>query len=157
MKLLFKTFMFFALVVTLSCNSNIKQPISVEDHWQYIRINDRNAVSFLIDFNNDPSEMLFYRGGGFFSKDKKVTVDTLSSSFTQAEKDSIYLLAKELISAAPKPKLFCTELTGGLELTIVNSDQLIRSIKYRSTCDWSKISPGAKQLSDILQRHVKGR
>lgn len=101
-----------------------------------------------------------YGGGSIFTGFHKVKIDSLKAYFTMVEKDSIYHLAKSIISDAVESKAGCTEFVGDLKLDIDygtwgNPGSSRQSIEYSGVCEWDTLSTETRQLKALLDRRIK--
>ncbi|OOQ57058.1 hypothetical protein BC343_16125 [Mucilaginibacter pedocola] len=95
-----------------------------------------------------------YNPGSIFSPRPKgkIKEDTLWIKFTNAERDTLGLIANSLIINPVSPKKFCTEFVGKLRIEMRYGEQVSHSVEYNSVCDWATLSPETIQLSKILAR-----
>jgi hypothetical protein len=151
-------FTFFILIL-IGCNQGADKPKNINREWSSLQIITDQYVQYNF-INHDPSDSTIvrtYLAGSLFQPVKHVKMITKSYAFTQREKDSIYLLVKDIVVNPLKPKGFCTEFVGRIEIKISYGDQVTQSCLYTSVCDWTKLSDKTLKLSSILQKRIKSK
>lgn len=146
------------LVIITSCKQHINQATPAV--WSTLTIVSEENEIITIENNEDTSMVKSYDGGSIFTGRHKVIVDSLKAYFTTAEKDTLYSLMKDIITAPAKPKIACTDFAGDLKLIIdYNSfkepGSLRQSVEYTGVCKWDSLSDKTIHLHSILKRRIK--
>ena len=123
--------------------------------WSALTISSEDNTVISIYPDSDTVMVKVYNTGTIFYKPKKETIDTLRVIFTKAERDSIYILAQEIIEAPPGIQHHCTDFVGDLQLVIHYGDNIKQSIDYSGVCNWNVLSDKTMALHDILKRKMK--
>jgi len=151
-----KKFYILMIFAFLSCNKPEKKDTSVD--WQKLVLISEHDTYVRIENNTDTSIVNVYHAGSFFNplpKGAKVKVDTLKVYFTKTEKDTIFSLAKDLITNPVKARHFCTDFVGTLQLYIYYNEQFEQKANYSSVCDWTALSDKTVSLHNILRKRIK--
>ncbi|HTD99151.1 MAG TPA: hypothetical protein VK668_07670 [Mucilaginibacter sp.] len=149
---------FLFMVIWVGCKPDSPKTKDEIADWSQLRITleDRLEINLINHNSPDSSEVKQYLIGGFFSPPvKKVKVITQRFAFTQAEKDSIYLLVEDMIVHPVEAKNHCSEFVGKIEVNIEYGRQLSQSFAYTSMCDWYTLSDQTLKLRAILRRRIK--
>jgi hypothetical protein len=158
MKVLLFTASFCTIILLAGCGLNENKPNVMELTWTSLKISPTQGTNITIFYDHyeggDSSMVTIYDPGSIFSPRPKgkLKIDTLWVKFTKAERDTLGLIANNLISNPAPPKQFCTEFVGKLAIEIRYGEQVKRSVEYNSVCDWSALSLEAKQLNKMLVR-----
>ncbi len=126
--------------------------------WNTLTVISEGSTIVKINNDNDSAFVNVFHRGSLFSplpKKSEVKIDTIKTTFSKSEKDSLVLLAKEIISNPVIVKVSCTEYIGHLEL-IINYGAFEQKGEYSSVCDWTKVSDKTLKLHEILKRRIKG-
>lgn len=149
-------------MINLGCDSHTKNKESqVVSDWSTLTIISDEYMVIRIENDDDSSIVRYYNAGSIFTgRPKKIKMDTLKTCFTTAEKDSIFILVKEMISNPSKSKRACTDFAGDLKLTIdyggvfKEPGTCEQSIEYSGVCNWVELSDNTIRLNKILKRKI---
>jgi len=150
------------LLVYLSCKQKTNIVTEPNHDWTTIIINEEDdRIITYINNQDDTSLIKFNDFGSFFTGYHKTKTDSVKSYFTMAEKDTIFNLARGIISTAVKPKVRCTDFVGDIEITIYYYENFgepgsyKQMIAYSGICRWDTLSFKTAQLQAILHRKIK--
>jgi len=123
--------------------------------WTALTIQSEDNAEIIVYPDSDTVTVHVYHTASFFSPPKKVTVDTLRIVFPKAERDSIFYLVKDIITAPPPVSGHCTEFIGDLRVKIYYGETLNQGVDYSGVCNWNRLSLKTMQLHNILKRRIK--
>jgi hypothetical protein len=156
----------YIFVINTGCNFHNEKNNPATPNWNTLTIESEERTVITINNDDDTSAVIVYHAGSFFSplpKSSKIKIDTIKAYFSLAEKDTIFNIAKEIMSN-PIKKAGCTDYVGDLKIVIDYggfSDGLKmpgsfrQSIEYSGVCNWNKLSRETMQLHKILKRKMK--
>lgn len=151
--------LFFAGVMLIAIGCNLKDkadPTKMsDDSWSTLTIVSEHRVVIKIVNDSDTTIIETHnRGSIFTAKPKKVMTDTVKAYFTKTEKDTIFNLAKEIVSRPVISSRHCTDFVGDLDV-FINYGDVRQSINYSGICDWNTLSDKTLKLHNLLRRKIK--
>ncbi|TWR27081.1 hypothetical protein FPZ42_08595 [Mucilaginibacter achroorhodeus] len=128
--------------------------------WNNLTVVDNHNVVFNIYNDDDSTTVMHRKGAGPFSHSHKNFIDTIKIKFTPVERDSIYKLAKAIITNPQQRISGCTDYVGSIVLMIdygaYKSPGSYRLTgEYSGVCKWDTLSIACATLNKLLYRHVK--
>lgn len=103
----------------------------------------------------DSSSVRDSNTGSFLNPTKQTATKKLRVFFTQAEKDTIFNLSRQIITApVNNNRNYCTDFVGSLSI-VIHYYSFIQQGKYSGVCNWNKLSPQTIHLHQILRRKIK--
>jgi hypothetical protein len=151
--------LFFAclILVNNSCNFKEKEDIKQisDDSWSTLTIVSEHRTVITFVNNNDTSIVKIHHIGSIFTpRPKKIIIDTIKAYFTKAEKDTLFNLAKEIVSHPVVNTRHCTDFVGDLDI-FINYGDVRQQINYAGVCDWNTLSDRTMQLHNLLRKRIK--
>ena len=157
MKYLPISFFWGVILIAIGCNLKDKGNTAkmFDDSWSTLTIVSEHSVVIKIVNDSDTTIIETHnRGSIFTAKPKKVIIDTAKAYFTKAEKDTIFNLAREIVSHPVTNSRYCTDFVGDLDIFISYGD-VRQSINYSGICDWNTLSEKSLKLHNLLRRIAK--
>jgi len=154
------TIFLFSLMISISVGC--KQPAApvVTYKWSELTITSENRTVITIDNADDSSSVKYHNFGSFFMGYHNDKIDSAKAYFTMSEKDSLFHLAKEIISNPVVRDSGCTDYVGELGVVIQygwfpNPGSFKQSGSYTGVCEWDTLSNATRELHKILGRKIK--